>query len=172
MPVTLTRITLAAALALPLSAAWAQGAKTAAKPGANTSAVVKAPTGPASSSRALVESGITAYMQEGADAAMAAWLKNSALEGNTEATGQANSLRKVGDFYGKIEGFDILHEHAMSPRTRMVVAVIHYEKGPLFLRVQTYQTKAGAWVATEFNFNTNAIDVMPDTLSFGRSNTR
>ncbi len=172
MPVTLTRIVLAAALALSLSAAWAQPAKTTGKTEAKTSTAAKTAPSPASSSRALVESGITAYMQEGPEAAMAAWLKNSALEGNSEASGQANSLRKVGEFYGKIEGFDILHEHAMSPRTRMVVAVIHYEKGPLFLRVQTYQTKAGAWVATEFNFNTNAIDVMPDTLTFGRSNAR
>lgn len=124
---------------------------------------------PANDSRALVDRGIEAYMKDGPDAALAAWLQYSALEGNSEASGQANSLRKVGEFYGKVEGADIIHEHAMSPRTRMVVAVIHYEKGPLFLRMQTYQTKAGHWVATEFNFNTNAIDLMPDTLTFGRN---
>jgi hypothetical protein len=135
---------------------------------ANTKTSAAPKPAPANDSRALIERGITAYMKDGPEAALSAWLQYSALEGNTEASGQANSLKKVGEFYGPVEGFDILHEHAMSPRTRMVVAVIHYEKGPLFLRMQTYQTKAGHWVATEFNFNTNAIDVMPDSLTFGR----
>lgn len=137
----------------------------------NTKTSATAKPAPANDSRALVERGITAYMKDGPEAALSAWLQYSALEGNTEASGQANSLKKVGEFYGAVEGFDIMHEHAMSPRTRMVVAVIHYEKGPLFLRMQTYKTKAGHWVATEFNFNTNAIDVMPDSLTFGRNSS-
>ena len=122
----------------------------------------------APSARAHFELGASAYLKDGASAAVTAWLKGSALEGNTQATSQANTLRQIEDFYGKPEGFEVISESTVSPKTTMVLAVINYQKGPLFARFQTYKLSSGLWVATEFKFHTEAAQIFPNTALYGR----
>ncbi|MFZ2990445.1 hypothetical protein [Ideonella sp.] len=121
-----------------------------------------------SSGRAHFEAGASAYIKGGATEAVAAWLKGSALEGNTQATSQANSLRQIEDFYGKPEGFEVVSETAVTPRVAMVLAIIYYQKGPVFARFQTYKLSSGSWVATEFKFHTEGAQLFPNGALYGR----
>jgi hypothetical protein len=118
--------------------------------------------------RHLVERGVNAYVKDGADAAVKAWLKGSALETNTQALTQANTLRQVEDFYGKPEGLDIIKEHSISPRSQMIVFAINYAKGILYGRFQAYQIKSGNWVVTEFKFHTEAAALLPPEMTIGK----
>jgi len=118
--------------------------------------------------RAMVESGSTAYLKDGASAAVGAWLKGSALEGNTQATSQANSLRQIEDFYGKPEGIELISESAISKRSKVILAVINYEKGPVFARFFSYQLKNGNWILTEFKFQTEANLIFPEQVLYRR----
>jgi hypothetical protein len=122
----------------------------------------------APSARALVEAGAAAYVKEGATAAVAAWLKGSALEANTQATSQANSLRQVEDFYGKVESFEVLSEYSLSAKSKLVLFVINHQKGPLYARFQVFQLPSGNWVATEFKFHTEASQLFPNSVLYGR----
>ena len=118
--------------------------------------------------KALVERGLSTYLESGPDAAIKMWIKGSALEGNTLALTQANNLRQIEDFYGKPESYDILKEHSISPRSQMIVFSINHAKGIVFGRFQAYQTKSGEWVATEFKFHTEAATILPSDLVFGK----
>jgi hypothetical protein len=120
------------------------------------------------SPQAAVEIGATAYFKDGASAAVSAWLKGSALEGNTQATSQANSLRQIEDFYGKPEGIDFIAENAISKRSKVILAVINYQKGPLFARFFAYQLKNGTWVLTQFQFQTEANAIFPEHVIYRR----
>ncbi len=120
------------------------------------------------SARPLVERGLNAYLKSGAKAAMEAWLQGSGMEGNTQATSQANTLLQIEDFYGKPESFDIIRENTISPRSHLVVFAVNYSKGVLFGRFQAYRSKAGDWLATEFKFHTEAAALLPNELVYGR----
>jgi hypothetical protein len=125
-------------------------------------------SGQAQSARSHFELGARAYLSDGASAAITAWLKGSALEGNPQATSQANTLRQIEDFYGKAESYEVISESVVSPKTTLVLAVINYQKGPLFARFQTYKLTSGAWVATEFKFHTEAAQIFPNSALYGR----
>ena len=122
----------------------------------------------APSPKAHFEAGARAYLKDGANAAIAEWIKGSALEGNTQATSQANSLRQIEDFYGKPEAFEVLSENKLSERSSLVLAVINYQKGPLYARFQVFKLSSGGWVVTEFKVHTEAAQLFPNSALYGR----
>src|SRR6266568_1859487 len=93
-------------------------------------------SGQTSGASTFVERGLSAYVKDGPSAAMQSWLKGSALEGNPQALSQANTLRQIEELYGKAESYHVVSTHAISPKATMVFAVLNYEKGPLFIRMQ------------------------------------
>ncbi|MCZ8079902.1 MAG: hypothetical protein O9305_11760 [Rhodobacteraceae bacterium] len=130
-------------------------------------AFLATPAWAASTAVGVVERGLDAYLKEGASAAVRGWLIGSALEGNPQALTQANSLRQVEDFYGKLESFAILGEHAISDRSRMVYFALNFAKGPAYGRMQVYRLGSGQWVSTEFKFHTEAAQVLPAHIALG-----
>jgi hypothetical protein len=116
----------------------------------------------------VIERGLNAYLNGDAPAALKGWLQGSAMEGNTQATSQANMLRQIEDFYGKPESYQVLSEQALSERSRMVYFVINFAKGPAYARMQVYKTSSGSWVATEFRFHTDSAQILPAQLVFGQ----
>jgi len=115
--------------------------------------------------KALIASGVEAYVNGDATAAMKVWLKGSALEGNTQAMSQANNLHQVEDFYGKPQGFDLIAARTISAHCRLVYFAINYTKGPLFCRFQLFETAPGRWVATEVKFHTEVTNVFPSSMT-------
>lgn len=122
----------------------------------------------APSPKAVFANGVQAYMKGGANAAINEWLKGSALEGNPQATSQANSMRTIEDFYGKPEGHEILSESPVSERSVMLLAVINFQKGPVYARFQLYKLATGSWVVTEFKVHTDATQLFPNSALFDR----
>jgi hypothetical protein len=118
----------------------------------------------ADSAKALVESGVNAYIRGDAAAAVKAWLKDSAMEGNTQSLSQANILRQIEDFYGRPQGMDLLKEVTLSSHSHLLYFSLNFEKGVAFARFQAYRTGGGKWVMTEFKFNTDASQVLPSSL--------
>ena len=118
--------------------------------------------------RAVVEGGANAYLKEGASGAVQAWIKGSALEGNTQAVSQANSLRQIEDFYGKPESYEVVSESSLSKKSALILFVINYQKGAVYVRFQCYQLAAGNWVSTEFKFATDATQLFPNSSLYGR----
>ncbi|HRQ48823.1 MAG TPA: hypothetical protein PK725_17840 [Rhodocyclaceae bacterium] len=118
----------------------------------------------ADSSTELVQAGIAAYRDEGAAAAIRAWVKGGALEGDTNVLSQANMLRQIEDFYGAVKDGDIVREVTISARSRIVYFAINYDNGVSFARLQTYRRHDGGWVATSFFIHTEAAQVFPASM--------
>lgn len=118
------------------------------------------PAGP----RAVLERGVTAYLKADATAAMEAWIKGSAMESNTQALTQANALRQIEDFYGKVRGYDLVKEITVAPRAKTLYFTLNYEKGIAFGRLNAYRQDDGTWVTTSFFFHTEAPQVFPPSL--------
>lgn len=119
------------------------------------------------SAEKLIKAGVTSYKKEEAKACILAWLKGSALEGSKEALSQANMLRQIEDFYGKVIDYDIIKINNLSKRSQICFLVINYQKGPLYCRFQVYKNMNDKWVATEFKFHTEANMIFPSNLVFG-----
>ncbi|MEW8459677.1 MAG: hypothetical protein AB2653_05155 [Candidatus Thiodiazotropha endolucinida] len=115
----------------------------------------------------IVMRGLEAYSKGGATAAVKSWIKDSGLEGSKEALSQANVLRQVEDSYGRYEGYEIIKDQEISDRVHMIIFAMNFNKGPMFGRFQSYRTKSGVWVATEFKFHTEAALVLPSNTVFG-----
>lgn len=118
----------------------------------------------ADGSTALVQAGIAAYRDDGAAAAIRAWVKGGALEGDTNVLSQANMLRQIEDFYGAVKDGDIVREVTTSARSKIVYFAINYDNGVSFARLQTYLRHDGAWVATSFFIHTEAPQVFPASM--------
>lgn len=126
----------------------------------STFAVADAPR----TARGLIENGLAAYVKSGANDAINTWLTGSALEGNTQATTQANSLRQIEDFYGKALDGNYLKEVTVSPRVRIAYFTINYERGVAFSRFNVYQKADGSWIVLSFAFHTEAAQVFPRSM--------
>jgi hypothetical protein len=111
----------------------------------------------------IVAAGLQAYRNNGPEAAIAAWLKGSPIEGSKEALAQANQLREIQDFYGNYRSSDLIAAHAISPTTHIVYIVMNFDKGPLFGKFLTYRTGQG-WIVASFSFNTAPDQVLPASM--------
>src|ERR1700685_4151036 len=80
----------------------------------------------------IVLSGFGAYRTDGPDAAVAAWIKGSAIEGSKEALGQSNILRQIQLYYGAYKSFEFVHARSVTASTKVIYMVIDFEKGPMF----------------------------------------
>ena len=121
------------------------------------------------SSTSVVIRGLDVYAKGGdPKAAMNSWLKGSALEGSKKAVGQSNTLRQIQDFYGEYKSYEIIKDHQISKRVHTILVVIHYQQGPLFGIFQTYLSNSGKWVVTSFNFNTEANEIFPPKIFYGK----
>ena len=109
-------------------------------------------------------SGLDAYKMGGPNAAVTAWIKGSAIEGNKDALGQANVLRQIQLYYGAYKSFELVHTRTISPSTKVIYLVIDFEKGPMFARFDVYKTAQG-WILTSFDFNTKEGQIFPSTFS-------
>jgi hypothetical protein len=121
-----------------------------------------AQTRPAEDVPKIVLSGLAAYKSDGADAALKAWIKGSALDGSKDALSQANVLRQIQDFYGAYESYDLILARNLSPKIRVIYIALDFEKGPLFAKFVVYQTEQG-WLITNFVFNTKEELILPPT---------
>jgi hypothetical protein len=108
----------------------------------------------------IILTGLDAYKAEGAEAAIAAWIKGGPIDGSKDALTQANTLRQVQDYYGSYKTFDVIHTRIITPNTHIIYMTLNYEKGPLFTKFVAYQTAQG-WILTSFTFNTKEDVILP-----------
>ncbi len=135
---------LAAFVLLPVSFATAQDGSAPSLPG-------------------LVAAGLDAYHSAGPDQAMRVWLRNSPLDGSSEAATQAHQLYAAQHLYGNYRGFEPIGIKGFSPGTRAVYLVLDYDSGPLFARFLLYRSGTG-WIVTSLAFSTDPDQVLPANM--------
>ena len=122
---------------------------------------VLASSTPAQDIPAIVSNGLDAFKTSGGKAALATWLKGSALE-NDSATNSTiiGILNEIDSAYGKMKGFEKLRVVSITPSFRRVYLLIKFEKGPIFVVFDCYKFNS-EWIIPQLDFNTKAGSVLP-----------
>ncbi len=108
--------------------------------------------------------GLIAYRDKGLDAAVQAWIKDSALEVNKDPLPQVEPLRQASSYFGVYRNFEILSMQDVSLRVRAVYFVMNYDRGPLFGRFLTFRSEDHGWLVLSFDFNTNPELILPQPV--------
>jgi len=111
----------------------------------------------------VVTNGFNEYKTKGAEGALKAWLKGSAMETNLEAQSQANIFRQVESLYGPYLGHEIININKLSSTSKIIYIAMNYEKGAIFARFLTYENKEKSIVAL-LNFNTKPELILPSNM--------
>ena len=102
-----------------------------------------------------------AYRQKGLDAAVQAWIKDSALELNHEPLPQVDAIRQAQIYYGLYRHFELISTQDLSQRTRVVYCVMNFDRGPLFGRFLTYRSDDHGWLVLSFDFSMRPEAILP-----------
>lgn len=114
---------------------------------------------------AVLSSGFAAYKQDGAAAAIDAWLAGSPLAGDKAAQSQAAALLGVEAYFGKFQGWDVIRSYRISPSSTLTFTEARFEKGVAFMRFLTFQT-GGKESVTQFFFHTQPEQILPNGLLY------
>lgn len=110
----------------------------------------------------FIAAGMAAYRDEGTEAAMKIWLKNSPSAGeriNTSLLDQAPEQFQ----YGKFRHFDVTSVRQLSPSTMVYYLILNYDNGPLFARFIVYRTADHGWILNSYKFDINVDAIIPIT---------
>jgi len=105
--------------------------------------------------------GLIAYRDKGLDAAVQAWIKDSAIQEHNEPLPQVDALRQASRYYGVYRNFEILGSQDPSQRVRTVYLVMNYDRGPLFGSFLCYRSEDHGWVVLNFDFNVRPEVILP-----------
>lgn len=109
--------------------------------------------------------GLIAYRDKGLDAAVQAWIKDSAIEQHNEPLPQVEGLRQAPRYYGVYRNFEFLNVQDLSQRVREVYLVMNYDRGPLFGRFLCYRSEDHGWLVLNFDFNIHPEAILPATTT-------
>jgi hypothetical protein len=114
----------------------------------------------------VVAEGLQTYKKRGPEAALARWMRDSALKGSPEITSYKKSLRRVRDVYGRYEGYQVLHRSKLSGRTDLIYLELHYSTGAAYAKFVTYQDGKNS-VTLFFEFQADPTALLPRTVRLG-----
>ena len=100
---------------------------------------------------AIVQSGLTAYKADGAQAAMNAWMIGSPIALAEQPRHEVHALRQFEEQFGKYADFHVVRIVTISPTTQMIYVQLDYLNGPAFGKFLAYQTKQ-AWNIVNLTF--------------------
>ena len=109
----------------------------------------------------IVIDGLTAYKTSGYEEAFNVWLKGSPMESDKTTTMKLKGgFTQIETFFGKMIGFNILKNFKISSMTTRVYLEADYEKGPLFVYFDCYNSARG-WIISMMKFHTEADKILP-----------
>lgn len=121
-----------------------------------------APAADASSVPDIIGRGLQAYAEDGAEAAIRAWVAGGPLDTDEFAMTQASGLRRIESFYGKYQAAEHIRTSEITPRLRAVYLTLYFEKGAAFCYLLCYRTSVGDWVVGDFDGSTSPRRILPE----------
>lgn len=112
-----------------------------------------------------LESASAAYLSKGTEAFIPTLLKGSPLEGEKSVLTQSNSIKQIEAYYGTYKGFEVIYEKQLTDKIRLVYYAMNYADSPMF-GVVTYYKRKGEEIVTNFNFNTDLWQIIPNEVVF------
>jgi hypothetical protein len=108
-----------------------------------------------------VRSGLLAYQQSGASAAIKAWSLDSPI---ADKGGEAqHAFEQIEAGYGHMIGYEVLAVVPIASHVLRSYVIILYESGPAYIWFDCYK-KPDHWVMTGFLFNVKPDLILPPAL--------
>jgi hypothetical protein len=123
-----------------------------------------APSGPAAPD--IITRGFDAYAKSDSDA-VDIWFAGSPL--NDDLPTKTKLLTALNEFekaYGKYTGYEICKVVTLTPSTKIVYAVLKFEKGPVWFAFNLYKA-TDTWTIPTLNANQNPQQILPAGLLGG-----
>lgn len=112
----------------------------------------------------LVTQGLQVFQENGAQAALAIWLKGSPVEKNTDAQKQVLAMfGQIERSYGKMIGSEPLRVVPVSHSVMRVYVILKFERGPLYAAFDCYKATE-EWVIPTMDFNVKPAAIIPASL--------
>lgn len=116
----------------------------------------------------ILVAGFEKYQDDGAKAAIIAWIKGSAIDNSQDAIAQSNQLNLIEDYYGAYEGYDLFKSNPLGPRAHLYLVTLNYGKGLVYAKFFTYKTSSGEELIQSFNFNTEVDKIWPAFMVYNQ----
>ena len=114
----------------------------------------------------IVTNALDVYKAKGFDEAFNILLKGSPLESDkTTFMNVKGGFTQIETMYGKMIGYEILKSIKISNSTIRTFAEVRYEKGPVFVFIDSYNSPTG-WIVPIMRFNTEAERILPDEMLY------
>ena len=114
----------------------------------------------------ILTDAVNAYKKNGYSNFLPVLAKGSGVEKEKSITALTAIFPTVEDYFGKIEGLEVLREVQTSSKIKNTYFVLNYEKGPLYGMVTTYQSPKGE-LLTHIVLNAMGSIVLPSSLIDG-----
>ena len=114
----------------------------------------------------IINKGFSEYKSNGAKAAIKAWSKGSALEGNREVLSYSNVLSQIEELYGSFQEHKLIKVAEIDTKSHIFYIIMNFEKGAVFSKFVAYKTDKKNSVINFFNFNTSVEAVWPSEVVF------
>jgi hypothetical protein len=109
----------------------------------------------------IVIDGMEAYKTAGFGGAFDIWLKGSPMENDKTTTmNLKGGFTQIESIYGKMISYEILKNIKISSSSNRIYAEIRYEKGPIFMFFDCYNSSKG-WIIPTMKLHTDADKILP-----------
>lgn len=112
---------------------------------------------------AVAASGLEALTTDGADEAIALWLRGTSFDSPATRATLAQGFARLEEQAGRVVGYDVVDVVPVGTHVRRVYAVLHYERSPAYLYLELYRYPGG-WGTLTVQFNGNPEAVFPQRL--------
>jgi len=112
---------------------------------------------------AIVMQGFETYKNQGAEAALKAWIKGGPLEKKSDLTPTKNQLKTIEDYFGSYKTYHVIFMSTPSESTKIIYLIMDYEAGPLFAHFTAFKGEEG-WHIVRLNFHTDVEHIWPSFL--------
>jgi len=112
----------------------------------------------------VVLSAFDTYKASGYNEAFNVLLKGSPLESDkTTMMNLKGGFTQIEAMYGKMVGYEIIKSVMISTATNRTYAELRYEKGPVFVFIDSYKSPNG-WIVPRMLFHTDAEKIFPEDM--------
>jgi hypothetical protein len=114
----------------------------------------------------IVSYAFDTYKTKGFEEAFKVLLKGSPMESDkTTLMNMKGGFTQIETMYGKMIGYEILKSIKISNSTIRTFAEVRYEKGPVFVFIDSYNSPNG-WINPVMRLHTDAEKILPEAILF------
>lgn len=133
-----------------------------------TSAIGDADSAQVRTPTQIIEQGMLVLVKGNESVAVDTWINKGTTISTSQRQALVAALSRAKETIGPAEDFEIVRDGPISQRVRVLYVIVHHRSAPLFYRFYMYRLAGDEWAAIKIKADTDAQDVFPPELAYGR----